>query len=169
LYGLRKLIALDAQGRECQSALLIRDGRYVLPTGSTADIYINECGDMVARRELVAVHEGRTPLSAVPPTVSIPLEIVGPLAANELLDCAVTRVYALHPVGVPASLTRALGAGAVFRVPYWPRPGATESPAFLLGRETGAFLILAEPHGFDFVGPDQPALPKNGPDEDDFD
>ena len=47
------------------------------------------------------------------------------------------------------------------------RPGATETPAFLLGAETGAFLILAESHGFDFVGPEQPLLPENDPDEDD--
>jgi hypothetical protein len=77
---------------------LTRDGRYVLPTGSTADLYINDCGDAVARRELVAVHEARTPLSAAAPTASSSLEIEGPLAACELLDYAVTRVYVLHPV-----------------------------------------------------------------------
>ena len=48
-------------------------------------------------------------------------------------------------------------------------PGATETPAFLLGSEAGAFLIQAEPHGFDFVGPDQPVLPAEDPDEDDLD
>jgi hypothetical protein len=48
LYGLRKLIALDAEGHECQCALLTRDGRHLLPAGSTADLYINDCGDAVA-------------------------------------------------------------------------------------------------------------------------
>jgi hypothetical protein len=169
LYGLRKLIALDAEGRECQRALLTRDGRHVLPTGSTADLYISECGDAIPRRELVAVHEACMPLSAGAPTVNSSLEIVGPLAANELLDHTITRVYALHPIAVPARLTRALGAGAVFRVPYRSRPGATETPAFLLAGDAGAFLILAEPHGFDFVSPDQPVLPVDDLDEDDVD
>jgi hypothetical protein len=169
LYGLRKLIALDAQGRECQHALLTRDGRHVLPTGSTTDLYINECGDVIPRRELVAVHEACPPLSAVAPTVNSSLEIVGPLAANELLDHVVARVYALHPVAVPTRLAKAMGAGAVFRVPYRSRPGAVETPAFLLAGEAGAFLILAEPHGFDFVSPDQPVLPVDDLDEDDMD
>jgi hypothetical protein len=169
LYGLRKLIALDAQGRECQHALLTRDGRHVLPTGSTADLYINECGDAIPRRELVAVHEACTPLSAGAPTVNGSQEVVGPLAANALLDHAAIRVYALHPVIVPARLAQALGAGAVFRVPYRSRPGAVETPAFLLAGEAGAFLILAEPHGFDFVSPDQPVLPVDDLDEDDID
>jgi len=48
LYGLRKLIALDAEGHECQCALLTRDGRHLLPAGSTADLYVNDCGDAVA-------------------------------------------------------------------------------------------------------------------------
>jgi hypothetical protein len=169
LYGLRKLVALDADGCECKSALLTRDGPYVLPTGSTADLYVNECGDAVARRELVAVTEARAPLSAMPPTASSSLEVEGPLAAHELLDHVVTRAYALHPVAVPAKLAQALGAGALFRVPYRSRPGATETPAFLLASEAGAFLILADPHGFDFVGPDQPVLPAEDPDEDDID
>ena len=169
LYGLRKLIALDAQGRECPSALLTRDGRYVLLTGSTADIYVNECGDVVARRELVAVHDANAPLSTVPPTVNDPLEILGPLAACDLLDYAVIRVHSLQPVAVPAKLAQALGAGSVFRVPYRSRPGTTETPAFLLAGDAGAFLIQAEPHAFDFVGPEQPLLPENDPDEDDID
>jgi hypothetical protein len=141
----------------------------VLPTGCTADLYIDECGDTVARRELVAVHEASASLSAGPPTVNCSLEIAGPIAACELLDYAVTRVYALHRVAVPAKLARALGVGALFLVPYRSRPGATETPAFLLGSEAGAFLILAEPHCFDFVGPDQPALSAEDPDEDDID
>jgi hypothetical protein len=169
LYGLRKLVALDAQGRECQSVLLTRDGRHVLQPGSTADLYINECGDAVPRRELVTVTDARTPLSAVPPAVNDPPEIQGPLNANELLDHAVIRVHSLQPVIVPAKLAQALGTGEVFRVPYRSRPGATETPAFLLAADAGAFLILAEPHGFDCVGPDQPALSESDPDEDDLD
>ena len=169
LYGLRKLVALDAEGHECKSALLTRDGRYMLPTGSTADLYHNDSGDAVARRELVAVTEARATLPAAPTTANSSLEIEGPITACELLDYAVTRVYALHPVAVPAKLAQALGAGALFRVPYRSRPGATETPAFLLASEAGAFLILADPHGFDFVGPAQPVLPAEDPDEDDLD
>lgn len=169
LYGLRKLVALDAEGHECKSALLTRDGRYMLPTGSTADLYLDDSGDAVARRELVAATEARATLPAAPTTANSSLEIEGPITACGLLDYAVTRVYALHPVAVPAKLAQALGAGALFRVPYRSRPGATETPAFLLASEAGAFLILADPHGFDFVGPDQPVLPAEDPDEDDID
>lgn len=169
LYGLRKLVAIDAQGRECESALLTRDGRYVLQHGSTADLYINECGDAVPRRELVAVDEAGALLSASAPTPNGPREIMGPLAAPELLDYVVVRVDALLPVTVPAKLAQALGAGALFRVPHQPRPTVAQTPAFLLGGEAGAFLIQVEPHGFDYVGPDQPALPADDPDEDDLD
>jgi hypothetical protein len=169
LYGLRKLVAIDAEGRECQSALLTRDGCYVLSPGSTADLYINEYGDAVPRRDLVAVEQARAPLSTLVPPANESLDIVGPLAACELLEYVVIRVHALHPVTVPAKLTQLLDAGAIFRVPCRPRSSASETPAFLLGSEAGAFLILAEPHGFGFVGPDQPALSADDPDEDDLD
>jgi hypothetical protein len=169
LYGLRKLIALDAQGRECQSALLTRDGRHVLPTGSTADLYINECGDAVARRDLVQVDESGAPLLTLAPTAYEPKEIVGPLAAGNVLDYAAIRVHALHPVAVPANLGRALLEGALFRVPYRPRLSVVDTPAFLLGTDAGAFLIQVEPHGFDFVGLDQPVVPDHDHDEDDID
>ena len=169
LYGLRKLVALDAEGRECQSALITRDGRYLLPTGSTADLYINDCGDAVARRELVQVDESGAPLLTLAPTAYGPKEIIGPLAAEEILDYAAIRVHALQPVAVPAKLVQALGAGALFRVPYQPRLSVVETPAFLLGGEAGAFLIQVAPHGFDFVAPDQPVLPSEDPDEDDID
>jgi hypothetical protein len=169
LYGLRKIVALDAQGRECQSALLTRDGRYILPTGSTADLYINACGDVVACRDLVAVDESGAPPLTSAPTACEQKEIQGPLVAGEILDYAAIRVHALQPVAVPAKLAQALGDGAVFQVPYSSRSGVTETPAFLLGGDAGVFLIQVEPHGFDFVGPDQPVLTENDPDEDDTD
>ncbi|MGA7741796.1 MAG: hypothetical protein WCE40_08155 [Polyangia bacterium] len=169
LYGLRKLVAIDAQGRECESALLTRDGRYVLRPGSTADLYINEYGDTVARHDLVQVDEAGAPLLTSAPTAYEPKEIIGPLAAADILDYAAIRVHALQPVAVPAKLAQALAAGALFRVPYRTRLSVVGTPAFLLGTDAGAFLIQVEPHGFDFVGPDQPVLPAEDPDEDDLD
>ena len=169
LYGLRKLVALDAQGHECQSVLLTRDGRYVLPTGSTTDLYIDECGDAVARRELVQVDESGAPLLTLAPTAYEPKEIIGPLSACEVLDYVAIRVHALQPVALPAKLAQALLEGGIFRVPYRPRLSVLGAPAFLLGTDAGAFLIHVEPHGFDFVGPDQPVLAAEDPDEDDLD
>ena len=155
LYGVRKLVALDAQGHECQTALLTHDGRFVLRPGSTAELYIDDRGDTVARRDLVLGTEA---------TTSEDHEITGPVAAP--LDFVVTRVYALEPISVPVNLARALAAGEVFRVPYRSRASAIEMPAFLLGSEAGAFLLLVEPHGFDFIGPDQPTVLADDPAED---
>jgi hypothetical protein len=50
-------VGIDDQESDCESALLTRDGRYVLHPGSTANLYLNKSGDVVARRDLVAVDE----------------------------------------------------------------------------------------------------------------
>jgi hypothetical protein len=165
LYGIRKLVAVDDQGHECENALLTRDGRYVLHPGSTADLYLNESGDVVARRDLVAADEAR----AQPSVSDKPGDIEGPLTAGELFQYVVGRVHVLSPVVVPAKLAEALGAGALFRVPQQRRSSVAETSAFLVGGETGAFFIQAEPHGFEYVGPEQPVLPADDSDEDDFD
>jgi len=171
LYGSQKHIALDAEGRECASAQLTRDGRHVLPSGATAHLYINEHGYVVARRDLVVVDEDGAPLPTLEPTTGEPQEIEGPLSAHDLLEYVAVRVHALRPESPAPKLAEALRAGAIFRVPYRPRRTVVETTTFLLGSEAGVFLVQAEPCGFDYVGPEQPALPDDntGEDEDDID
>ena len=168
LYGSRKLVAVDGDGRECATALLTRDG-HVLPAGCTAELYLNERGDVVARSELVAVDERGAPLPALESTTGEPQKLEGPVPAQELLEYVVVRVHALHlhAVTLAPGLAEALEAGAVFRVPYRPRRTVVETSAFLLGSASGVFLVQAEPCGFDFVGLDQPALPEDGAGEED--
>ena len=168
LYGSRKLVAVDADGRECATALLTRDG-HVLPAGCTAELYLNERGDVVARAELVAVDERGAALPALEPTIGEPQKLEGPVPVQELLEYVVVRVHALHAVTLAPGLAEALGAGAVFRVPYRPRRTVVETSAFLLGSASGVFLVQAVPCGFDFVGLDQPVLLEDGADEDDVD
>jgi len=169
LYGSRHSVALDGEGRECATALLTRDGKFLLPSGSTADLYLNEAGDAVERRDLVAVDDAGTPLPIPEPTTDEPLELQGPFPARDLLEYVAVKVHALR-AEVP-TLAAALGAGSLFRVPCRARRTAVDTTTFLVGSDAGLFLVQAEPCGFDFVGPEQIALPgedTEGDDEDAF-
>jgi hypothetical protein len=164
LYGQRKLVAVDDEGRECESALITCDGRYVLQSGCTADLYVNESGDVIARRDLMT-----TEIATKLASAEAPSEIEGLVADSELLEYAVTRVHALYPVVVPAQLADALRSGSVFRLPCQRRSAPAETSSFLVGTETGAYLVQAEPHGFDYVDPEQHVSIVDESDDDDDD
>jgi hypothetical protein len=51
LYGRTRRVPVDALGRECRAAALPRDGRFLLPPGSTATLYLDDAGDVVGRDE----------------------------------------------------------------------------------------------------------------------
>jgi hypothetical protein len=156
LYGSRKRVALDATGHECTLAHLTQDGRYILPSGATADLYVTENGDAVSRRELVVVDRDNKPLPTLAPTTGKPQAIEGPIPETDLLEHVVTRVYALAAGKLAPELERMLREGAIFRVPFRPRRAVTGVAAFILANEAGVFLVQGEPCSFEFVGLQQP-------------
>jgi hypothetical protein len=147
LYGYRRRIALDSQGRECVTAHLTRDGRFLLPAGSTAYVYVNEHGDAVERSGVAVARAGDGSDHGG-------LEIQGPVPIEELLDHVAIKSYVLSPKLVDPRLLKVLRGGEIFRVPS--ESGSTPSSAsFLLANKHGAFLVRAAPCGFDFVGLEQ--------------
>jgi len=155
LHGYTKRVALDADGHECATAHLTRDGRSLLPAGSTADLYINDEGDSVPRTDLVPVGGDGRALAAPAPIAGRPLEAEGPVPVEELLDCVVVRAYAVTPESLAPALQSALARGGIFRVAHRPRKATQAALTFLLANGHGLFLLQAEPSGFEFVGPEQ--------------
>ncbi len=169
LHGFKQRVALDENGQECHSALLSRDGRFLLPAGSTAETYFDANGEAVKRSELVAVDADGNPLPTLLTTTGQPQSIEGPIALDDFLGHVVTRVYALEAETLDPALEARLRAGGIFRVPYRPRPAHTETPVFLLANENGIFLVQAEPCNFDFVGLEQSVSEADEQDEVDGD
>jgi hypothetical protein len=165
--GATRRIALDAQGNECATAWLTCDGQYLLHAGSFADLYVNERGDSVERRELVPVDREGRPLPAQRSTRGDVQDLEAPVPAEELLDHVVTRVHALTADALAPELERALQEGSVFRVAYRPRKTVNATPAFLVANALGTFLLQAEPCGFAFVALAQSVDPTVDADEGD--
>jgi hypothetical protein len=145
LYGCTRRIALDADGHECATALRTRDGCYLLPSGSTAELYLDAQGDVLERRELLASSNtmrigngGAAPLPAK--TVS----------ADVFLDHVAVRVHLLSTETVAPRLEAELQRGVILQLPDVADGFARA--LFLLANEHGLFLIQAEPCGWQFVG-----------------
>ena len=149
LYGSTRRIGLDEKERECASALLTRDGRHVLGPGSTAGMYLNEKGDIIAREDLVRVDKRGRPLHGDNATSNGPSELIGPVPAEALLEYVVTAVYEVDAADLDPSLAASLSRGEIYHV---------LNKDFFLANEHGVFLLATKPARFDFVGNEQQAV-----------
>ena len=154
LHGFTKRVALDADGNECATAHLTRDGRFLLMRGSTADLYTNERGDSVPRADLMPIDGDGRALETQAPTTGRPQEMEGPVAPHEILDHVAMKAYALAPEVLSPGLQSALARKAIFRVAYRPRKTTQQTCAFVFANDAGIFLVQTQPCGFEFVGPE---------------
>jgi hypothetical protein len=155
LHGFTKRVALDADGNECATAHLTRDGRFLLMRGSTADLYTNDRGDSVPRVDLMAVDGDGRALETLASTTGQSQEIEVPVTPHDILDHVAVKAYALGPEVLSPALQSALARGAVFRVAYRPRKTTQQTSAFIFANDAGIFLVQTQPCGFEFVGPEQ--------------
>ena len=171
LLGFKRCRMLDEQGNECASALLTHEGGFVLPAGSTTEMYLDAKGDAVKRADLRAVDHDGKPLPTLPARNSRPHVLESRVTLDAFLDHVMTHIHALETDTLDPSLDAALRGGAIFQIPYRPRPTPTETLAFLLANEHGFFLVQAEPCRFEYVGLDQAISDSDAPDEydDEFD
>jgi len=166
LYGSKRRAAVDAQARECATAALTRDGRFILPKGGTTLVYLDERGDAVERGELAAsggVAAAIKGEDAEPFTCE-------PAAPSEILDCVATRVYRLEPVSISQALDAAIRDTGVCRLVREEHDADDPERVFLARNDSGYFLLVGERTGFDFLGPDGADLSIADEDmDDDFD
>lgn len=155
LYGFRRRVGLDPDGRECMTALLTDDGRHLLMNGCTAELYLDEEGDVVERKDLRACDREGHPLSELPSTMREPQALSGPIMASEFLEQVTTGVYLIEGELLDRDLEKALEAGEIFRVPFRPRPTCHDNPAFLFKGVDACFLVVAEPCRLEFSRPGQ--------------
>jgi len=146
LYGSTRRIGLDAKNRECASVLLTRDGKYVLGPGSTAGMYLNEEGDIVAREDLARADDRDQPVDGDGAIPNSPHELTGLVPAEALLECLIAAVYEVDASDLDSTLAAPLSRGDIYHAP---------NKGILLANEHGVFMIAAEPVRFDFIGRDR--------------
>lgn len=149
LYGSKRRVPVDPEGRPCQAAALTRDGRFLLPPGSTATFYLDDHGEVVERSDLGAAGE--------PDETEATPERPEPAAAEDLLDHIIRQVYALDPVSIADALEALLVSSGICRLPD-AEVVAGNRERFLVKNDAGYFLLAGEHTGFEAVGPDQADL-----------
>lgn len=173
LYGTRRRVVVDEEGRACARGLLSEDGSTLLPPGCTADLYVDEHFDVVERSELVAVDAEGRPVPPVASTLGVEVPLTGPVAPTRLLDHVTPVVYMLDPATLGPALQAGLAAGGIFEGRFAYKDGFDDQALFLLQNEVGVFALVGRPTNFEMIRratpPPDPAREDDDLFEDDLD
>jgi hypothetical protein len=142
LYGTRRRVALDPQGRPCTKAALLPDGE-VLGAGMVAQGHFTPEGGWVPRQQMVGFAPDGSLVTPQPPTLGQPFPVDGPLDPSVLLDLALETVYWLQPESDGPLLER-LRAGEVFRVPFAYTTDIASRSAYLVANDEGVFALVGQ-------------------------
>lgn len=145
LYGRRRRVPMDPQGRPCTRASLTGDGRLLIVSGMTAQGYFDAGGRWIPTSDLVGLDADGRPLPLKPSTLGEAQELRGPVSPQEVLDLPVTAVYLLNPQDLHPTLQEALAKGHIFGLPFNWRADFREEQAFLLQNDQGLFALVGQP------------------------
>ena len=137
LYGQKKRVPVDGDGKECQRARLTLDGDTVLTSGMVAQGYVGTGGTLLETVDLQAVTADGEVLPEVESTLKQAQLLTGPIHPEEVLRLDIRATYALDPVDVPEDLMSALRSGQFFMLPFAYRSGFSMEQAILLANMDG--------------------------------
>jgi len=167
LYGKKIRLAVDEQGKPCETRALSRDGAVLVAPGGYSQVYLTKTGLMVPSEEVQKVDREGQPLPVTESTLNVPQEIQE-TTPDRILEHCTAFPYHLTPEEIDPDLERFLNAGAFFETVFAYRKGSTLNPAFLLKNEQGYFLLVCSPHNFSFCSPDQQIVEEDDENEDPF-
>lgn len=170
LYGKRRRVALDRDGRPCTRASLLEDGSLLLRSGMTGQGYFLPDGRFLKQSDLEGFEADGNPVDKVPSTLGIPQPLDGPLSASEVLDLRIETVYALDADSVSDDLMARLNAGDIYRFAFNFRDDYRAETGMLLANDSGAFALVGVPVTHEWsslqVLVDLPAADDAGDDDD---
>jgi len=144
IYGSRKRVNLDAQGRDCARAALTIDGASLLGSGMTGQGYFTDAGNWVSRSSMVGIDVNGKVVEPKASTLGIAQDLEGPVDVAQVLDLVIQSVYHLEPQPDASALVERLKAGEVFRCVFNFSAGHELETAYLVGNPEGIFAIVGQ-------------------------
>ncbi len=145
LYGARKRVPTDAQGRTCTRAALTADGSQLVAAGMSGQGYFDAQGRYVPRGSLVGVDAQGQVVQPQASTLGLPQALQGPLDPGAVLDMELLSVYLLEPDQPAGALIDRLKAGDVYACDFNYAASLEVERAFLLGNDQGLFALVGKP------------------------
>jgi len=145
IYGARKRLAVDSDGRACTRAALTADGSQLLVSGMTAQGYFTTEGRWVARAEMVGLDTEGHVVDTKPSTLGVPQVLEGPVDPLEVLTLEIESVFWLEPEHASSGLIDKLKRGEVYKCPFNYAAGLEVETAYLVANDDGVFALVGKP------------------------
>ena len=143
LYGKRRRVAFDLNGKECAKASLLSDGSLLIRSGMTAQGYFTEDETWVPQSELEAINLDGTQPELFPATVGENV-VAEKVSAVEALSLRFDTTYSLEPEELPGGLKKELDSGSIFKFPFNPRADYQVETGSLVSNENGYFALIGQ-------------------------
>jgi hypothetical protein len=169
LYGRKVRIVVDEKERQCQAALLTRDGSAVIPSGGVASLYVDDHFEVIERSELKVVDAEGNALALCKSTLGVEQPLKGPVDPARMLDFQVASVYLLTPARFCDALKAGLDKGDIFETAFNWRDDYSQETAFLLKSEASYFALVTHPVKLEFLAREAPVVAAGAGDEDEGD
>jgi len=169
IYGSRKRVALDSQGRPCTRAALTLDGQHLLGTGMLAQGHFTPDGRWVERKEMVGLSADGSVVTPAPSTLGMDQTAEGPVDPSEVLKLEMQSIYWLEPDEGCTPLVERLRAGDVFRFRFNYTASLVPGTAYLLANDEGVFALVGQSVEDRWLEMAQEFVPTEGDNSDDDD
>jgi hypothetical protein len=143
LYGKRRRVAFDLNGKECAKASLLADGSLLIRSGMTAQGYFTEDETWVPQSELEAINLDGTQPELFPATVGENV-VAEKVSAVEALSLRFDTTYSLETEELPSGLKKELDSGSIFKFPFNPRADYQVETGILVSNENGYFALIGQ-------------------------
>ena len=155
LYGVRRRLAVDDEGRICSRASLTDDGQVLLRAGMTAQGWFDTDGRQVEQKAIGAEDADGTLVDLVPST----------LDAREILDLSLTAVYRITPEELDEALAKSLSNGQLWRFAFNYRPDYRSETGYLVQNGDGIYALVGTPAPARYLEPQAPPPPVDDDEE----
>jgi len=145
LYGSKRRIPVDVDGKPCVRAALTDDGEVLILSGMAAQGWFDDLGRQVEASEMEAQTPDGIALELVPSTLGVSQPLEGPVSPMEVLDLAVSSVYQLTADTIADELAASLASGEVWRFRFNYRSDFLAETAYLLANDAGIFALIGQP------------------------
>lgn len=165
LYGVRRRLAVDAEGRTCSRASLTDDGQVLLRAGMTAQGWFDTDGRQVEQKAIGAEDADGKLVDLVPSTLGVEQSLEGPIDAREILDLSLTAVYRITPEELDEALAKSLSNGQLWRFAFNYRPDYRSETGYLVQNGDGIFALVGTPAPARYLEPQAPPPPVDDDEE----
>ena len=149
IYGWSEVEVYDKHSSKCELAGLV-DGQYIIPSGYSSLVTLNEKGDTISKNELIGFDNSGNKVDLVPSIYDQEI-LLKESSIDEYLSLSVKSVYQLKIEEDKSNVIKKLN-GKVFYFVFNYRADFEGDDAFLITNENEIFIVTGKLTKFEFIG-----------------